>query len=116
MASGFYKFIKMLEYETANPGQDEDEEEHKLDLEKAAQGNGSAGREDYLGRDETVTTILHGDSRHLPSGTLNSIPPPTGGPTQPVAKVPVESTPTTETPPALPSSEPTYLKYRPGGT
>ncbi|KAL9102035.1 MAG: hypothetical protein Q9163_002768 [Psora crenata] len=29
LASGFYKFIKMLEYETANPGQDFDEKEHE---------------------------------------------------------------------------------------
>lgn len=28
LASGFYKFIKMLEYETANPGQDMDEKEN----------------------------------------------------------------------------------------
>ncbi|KAL8917367.1 MAG: hypothetical protein Q9208_007985 [Pyrenodesmia sp. 3 TL-2023] len=27
LASGFYKFIKMLEYETANPGQDFDDKE-----------------------------------------------------------------------------------------
>ena len=30
LASGFYKFIKMLEYETANPGQDFDENETQL--------------------------------------------------------------------------------------
>lgn len=30
LASGFYKLIKMLEYETANPGQDFDENETKL--------------------------------------------------------------------------------------
>lgn len=30
LASGFYKFIKMLEYETANPGQDFDEHETTL--------------------------------------------------------------------------------------
>lgn len=29
LASGFYKFIKMLEYETANPGQDMDEKENQ---------------------------------------------------------------------------------------
>ncbi|KAL9124845.1 MAG: hypothetical protein Q9217_005878 [Psora testacea] len=29
LASGFYKFIKVLEYETANPGQDFDEKEHQ---------------------------------------------------------------------------------------
>ncbi|KAI9669532.1 MAG: hypothetical protein M1817_004651 [Caeruleum heppii] len=28
VAAGFYKFIKMLEYETANPGQDEEDERH----------------------------------------------------------------------------------------
>ena len=30
LAAGFYKFIKMLEYETANPGQDFDENETQL--------------------------------------------------------------------------------------
>ncbi|KAI4118744.1 MAG: hypothetical protein LQ345_001263 [Seirophora villosa] len=30
LASGFYKFIKMLEYETANPGQDFDDQEHEF--------------------------------------------------------------------------------------
>ncbi|KAL8685756.1 MAG: hypothetical protein Q9218_007561, partial [Villophora microphyllina] len=30
LASGFYKFIKMLEYETANPGQDFDEREEEF--------------------------------------------------------------------------------------
>ncbi|KAL9581713.1 MAG: hypothetical protein Q9212_003733 [Teloschistes hypoglaucus] len=30
LASGFYKFIKMLEYETANPGQDFDEREQEF--------------------------------------------------------------------------------------
>ena len=30
LASGFYKFIKVLEYETANPGQDFDENETQL--------------------------------------------------------------------------------------
>lgn len=33
LATGFYKFIKMLEYETANPGQDSD------DLEALRQGS-----------------------------------------------------------------------------
>ncbi|KAI9805352.1 MAG: hypothetical protein M1833_005805 [Piccolia ochrophora] len=33
IASGFYKFIKMLEYETANPGQDEDDERKVPDPE-----------------------------------------------------------------------------------
>ena len=31
VAAGFYKFIKMLEYETANPGQDEEDERHVAD-------------------------------------------------------------------------------------
>lgn len=30
LASGFYKFIKMLEYQTANPGQDTDEKEDPI--------------------------------------------------------------------------------------
>ena len=30
LASGFYKFIKMLEYETANPGQDLDDKEAQV--------------------------------------------------------------------------------------
>ncbi|KAL9010070.1 MAG: hypothetical protein Q9173_004960 [Seirophora scorigena] len=30
LASGFYKFIRMLEYETANPGQDFDDQEHEF--------------------------------------------------------------------------------------
>ncbi|KAI4091328.1 MAG: hypothetical protein LQ344_004187 [Seirophora lacunosa] len=30
LASGFYEFIKMLEYETANPGQDFDDQEHEF--------------------------------------------------------------------------------------
>lgn len=33
LAAGFYKFIKMLEYETANPGQDEEDERHVPDPE-----------------------------------------------------------------------------------
>jgi hypothetical protein len=30
LAVGFYRFIKFLEYQTANPGQDFDEHEHEL--------------------------------------------------------------------------------------
>ncbi|MCJ1465264.1 hypothetical protein MMC07_003880 [Pseudocyphellaria aurata] len=36
LASGFYRFIKMLEYETANPGQDMDEKEKRTFNHRAA--------------------------------------------------------------------------------
>lgn len=29
LAAGFFKFVKMLEYELANPGQDSDREKHR---------------------------------------------------------------------------------------
>ena len=42
LSSGFYKFIKMLEYETANPGQDQDDKDaHAFDPEKYAAGRAS---------------------------------------------------------------------------
>lgn len=42
LATGFYRFVKMLEYETANPGQDFNEHEAEVfefDEENAATGN-----------------------------------------------------------------------------
>ena len=89
MASGFYKFIKMLEYETANPGQDKDEGEQAPDVEKGI-SSGTAGAGDFLGRGDVIATILNEDPRQLESNTMNSIPPPTSGPIYPVAKVPTE--------------------------
>lgn len=75
MASGFYKFIKMLEYETANPGQAKDEEEQALDVEKGM-SSGTAGAGDFLGRGNVTATIPNEDPRHLENNTMNSVPPP----------------------------------------
>lgn len=54
VASGFYKFIKVLEYETANPGQDQD---HLIEVEK---------RKDLL----VAAGINELDARHVARGLI----------------------------------------------
>ena len=53
IASGFYKFIKVLEYETANPGQDMDKADHLNRLERNIDSTGTSVSPEYdSGEDE----------------------------------------------------------------
>ncbi|MCJ1456482.1 hypothetical protein MMC28_006843 [Mycoblastus sanguinarius] len=66
LASGFYKFMKMLEYETANPGQDFDElEKERFDPEI------DTTRPDPINMAASHTLALekHGEPQTVPNGT-----------------------------------------------
>jgi len=58
VAAGFYKFIKVLEYETANPGQDMD---HETEVEKRREYLMLAGM-DELDADHFATDLAHNAS------------------------------------------------------
>jgi len=58
VAAGFYKFIKILEFETANPGQD-------------SQGDAGILRPDSDGTLRTDDTLHTGDAQHVPMMPLN---------------------------------------------
>jgi len=46
LASGFYKFIKILEYETANPDQDKDAVQRPRTTESVTEQGGQGGSQD----------------------------------------------------------------------
>ncbi|KAB8290420.1 hypothetical protein EYC80_010852 [Monilinia laxa] len=67
LASGFYKFIKMLEYETANPGQDATRVGESLDPEaQAIRNRVSFADEGMVGRDldESGASRVHGSGHY----------------------------------------------------
>ncbi|KAF7918465.1 uncharacterized protein EAE98_009708 [Botrytis deweyae] len=68
LASGFYKFIKMLEYETANPGQDAGRVGEVFDPEaQAIKNRVSFASEGMVGRelDESGASQVHGNGNHF---------------------------------------------------
>lgn len=78
LASGFYKFMKMLEYETANPGQDFDEKEHEhFDPEKdtSRPAVAFAPNGDPMDHDHA---IHHGEAHKIEDQTENSYYDPNG--------------------------------------
>ena len=95
VASGFYKLMKGLEYETANPGQDFDENETKLfnperDVERpivsVAAGGSTSGpsrpisgdtlsafkREDTLSQQDQSRDLAQGPSRHHAQSSIGT--------------------------------------------
>ncbi|THV50118.1 hypothetical protein BGAL_0164g00090 [Botrytis galanthina] len=68
LASGFYKFIKLLEYETANPGQDAGRVGEVFDPEaQAIKNRVSFASEGMVGRelDESGASHVHGNGNHF---------------------------------------------------
>ena len=78
VAVGFYRFVKLLEYETANPGADFNEKEAEVfifDEENAASAKdvarpniAAAGNPDYIADREGVrpSTSISGDRNQIP--------------------------------------------------
>ena len=138
VASGFYKFIKALEYETVNPGQDLDDiEANAFDPEKdvarpivgvdsitgsvvLARRERQDAERQGAERQDGANFVPNSDPHHLANGpqtpmsTLSSMFPPTSGPTQPTAHVPTEpieasnNGPPSRTPPPDFASNTTY--------
>ena len=130
VASGFYKFIKALEYETVNPGQDLDDiEANAFDPEKDVArpivGVDSTTGSVVLARREreeaaNTNTVPNNDSHHLANGpqtpmsTFSSMFPSTSAPIETTALVPTEpmeaskEAPPSRTPPPDFASNTTY--------
>ena len=131
LASGFYKFIKALEYETVNPGQDLDDiEANAFDPGKdvarpivgvdSTTGSVVLARQERQERQDGASTVPNNDPHHLanrpqtPMSTLSNMFPPTSAPTQPTAHVrtkPMDASneaPPLRTPPVNFASNTTY--------
>jgi hypothetical protein len=67
LASGFYKFIKMLEYETVNPGADHDHDHHDVEAQTFDKKDTNL--------ENTVQDLPNGDNGHLG----NNLRSPTAG-------------------------------------
>lgn len=90
LAAGFYKFIKVLEYETVNPGQDDDAQQHaaQLAVDGTAYGGHDAADHDLpttnagfgthpRNQHPKQTNSYHGTMQGLSTG-IHVRPPPIG--------------------------------------
>ncbi|KAI9808777.1 MAG: hypothetical protein M1825_003930 [Sarcosagium campestre] len=75
VASGFYKLIKVLEYETANPGQDESDERHVPDGDGSPQHAKFPRDYDSQGRPRTDSGISDDRHQRAPSSSVTAPPP-----------------------------------------